>query len=519
MKKDWLRRCDFLNVPTSLSYKKEYFYSTYVGAVLTILFMIAIVLIITYEVVILSQRSSFKLITNQYTDLNQTIDFSQNAFIFQIINDNGRTMNEDPKLFFLQAYIMELSIKYENGTKKRKLTNIPIEMETCDKIYSNLSYYSELNLSQFFCFKPGQNLTAFGLLGDRYNPYKGIRIYINRCVGDNCYDDEEFEKKFHNSKFMVTYLSLSSNMFNIKNTNYEYQTFTQTCSLSANILKKITLTFNVGKFELYNNVIFRNKMEFNYILGNDYSSEVDLDFTSTMKKQEYTLAYISFFYGGNVFQTRKEVQTLYEALSIIGNFFNIIFTIFRVVNNYFANKILFVDIFDTVFFSKEKEKRINNDNANAQTLIRIKKNNNLANKINMDLSEEIGFQNNNNNIDKNKYMNLQKKRRMSAININNIKLSKIKTKETAEFRLNKIRDKLKYYYLLPLWILRRYNYFKNTYLIKDKICGYFSIEKMNELIKYKEMLEKNKPQPKKIIGTDILKNKNSNIGLIDEKIN
>ena len=184
MKKDWLRRYDFLNVPTSLSYKKEYFYATNVGAVLTILFFLIIITITSYELIILSKKSSFKLISNQYTDLSQIIDFYENPFFFQIINGNGKIINTDDKLFELKAYIMEMKYtKYENGTKKKKLTNTPLEMDICDKIYSNNSYYSELNLSKFLCFKPGQNWTAYGLLGDRNNPYKGIRIYINKCTG------------------------------------------------------------------------------------------------------------------------------------------------------------------------------------------------------------------------------------------------------------------------------------------------------------------------------------------------
>ena len=43
-----------------------------------------------------------------------------------------------------------------------------------------------------------------------------------------------------------------------------------------NVLKKIIFTFDEGRFELFNN-------KFNYILGNDYSVGVDLDFTSTLK--------------------------------------------------------------------------------------------------------------------------------------------------------------------------------------------------------------------------------------------
>ena len=49
--------------------------------------------------------------------------------------------------------------------------------------------------------------------------------------------------------------------------------------------------------------------------------------------------------------------------------------------------------------------------------------------------------------------------------------------------------KLMYFYLFPLWILKKHKSFSNICLIKDKICTYFSIEKINELIKFKDTLD------------------------------
>ena len=51
------------------------------------------------------------------------------------------------------------------------------------------------------------------------------------------------------------------------------------------------------------------------------------------------------------------------------------------------------------------------------------------------------------------------------------------------------KSKLIYYYILPLWLLKRNKNFKSFYLVKDRICAYFSIEKFNELIKFKENLD------------------------------
>ena len=499
MKKDWLRRCDFLNVPTSLSYKNEYFYITKVGAILTILLFFIIMTIITYETILLYKKTSFTLISNQYTDLSQTIDFSQTPFLFEITNNYGQNFDIQNKLFELEAYDMEMTIKIgEDGTKIRTITNTKLEFEKCDKIFANMSEYSELNLSRFICIKPGHNLTAYGLIGDMNNPFKGIRMYINKCKGQNCYDTNEIVKQINNVKFIVTYLSLSTNMFYLNSNNIKYQLFSKYFSLSTNILKKIIFTYDIGRFYLYNNVMFRNKLSFDYILGNDYYMDFDLDPTSTIHSNEYTLASLSFHYGGNVLETRKEVQTIFEAISIVGNYFNIILTIFKVINSYYANKILFVDIFRTIFFGKEN----NNSKGNIHLNIykKLNKNNSLSNKKNMDISEEIN-------------LNLKRKNSLRSINKRILPIKgpniKKKSKFCIENKKNITKNKLIYYYLIPLWVLRRNKAFKSIYLIKDRICGYFSIEKINELIKFKENFE-DKSIKSKEYNTEFLKNKNNN---------
>ena len=511
MKKDWLRRCDFLNVPTSLSYKNEYFYATNVGASLTIFFFCIIISLTSYEIILLYQKTSFTLISNQYTDLSQTIDFSQTPFFFQMINNKGKVIELDDRLLKLEAYNMEQSIKkYENGTKKKKVKNTKIELEKCDKIYSNETEYSDLNLSRYICIKPGQNLTAYGLLGDVNNAFRGIRIYINKCSGSDCYDNSVISKQLHNAKFMVNYLSLSSNMFYLKSQDVKYEIYTKFCSLSTSILKKIVFTYDIGRFYLYNNILFKNKLVFNYLLGNDYTIDVDLDPTSTIKNDEYTIAYISFHYSGNIVETRKEVQTIFESLSIIGNIFNIILTIFKVINNYYSNKILFVDIFRTVFFSKDNLNLNIRENINFNNCINTNKKANMNKKKNLDISDEISINNISNKIKSIKSLNNK------IIPTTDDTRPKRKSKTFVENKGIITKTKLLYYYLLPLWVIRRNKTFNSMYTIKDRICGYFSIEKINELIKFKETLEVQSLQSK-MNNVEVINVNNPN--LIEKRLN
>jgi hypothetical protein len=502
MKKNWLKRFDFLNVPISLSYKNEYFYETKIGGILTFLLFLIIIFLISYEILILYEKSSFTLISNKYTELSQTIDFSKTPILFKLTDDKGKDLHLDNKLFRIEAYNIEMIFTMENGIKKSNVIITKLELEKCDKIYSNDSEYSDLNLSSYICIKPDQNLTSFGLLGDLNNPFKGIRIYINKCSGNDCYDDDIIVKELHNSKFVLAYLSLNSNMFYLKRENLKYQIFTKSCGLLTHILKRILFTYDIGRFELYDSVIIRKKMLYNYIIGNDFSVDIDLDSFTTNKKDDSAIAYISLHYGGNIIETRKKVQTIYEALSIIGNIFNIILTIFKVINSYYSNKILFTDIFRKFFYT--------NENSNIKDIILLNnskkiKNINISKKMNMDLSNENCL--NNNIIHKNKSLKPQSKKIIISTDKNSISNRRSRTYE--ENKKNIIKNKYIYFYLLPLWFLKKSKAFNNIYLIKDIISKYFSIEKIYELIKIKDCLEE-KILKSKINNTELIKINHNN---------
>lgn len=505
MRKDWLRRCDFLNMPASLSYKNEYLYSTNVGAILTIFLFFVFMFITLYEIILLCQKSSFTLISNQYTDLSQKIDFSQTPFLFELTNDYGQLVN-DNKLISIEAYDTEMSIINENGISKKKFTNTKLELENCDKILTNKSEYSGLDLSRYICVKPGQNLTGFGLVGDINYPFKGIRIYINKCKGPDCYNTSEIIKRINNCKFIVTYLSLSSNMFYLNNEKIKYQLYSKYFSLSTNVLKKIIFTYDIGKFYLYNDIALGNEISLNYILGNDYTIDFDLDPTSTIQNNEYTIASISFNYGGRIIETRKKVQTIFETLTTIGNLFNIFLTIFKVINNYYANKILFFDIFRTLFLEKNNVNFNNKNNIH----ININANKNCNKSINLDLSNEVYA---NDNINKN--ISIKSKtinKNLITIARKNSKLEKPKIYN--KLQRNFTKTKLIYYYVFPLWVIKRFKALKNICLIKDIICGYFSIEKFNELIKFKELVEA-ESKKSKLYNTELIKVNNNSFGKMD----
>ena len=485
MKRNWFSKYDFLTIQTPLSYKNDYFYKTKIGAFLSFLIFLFVFFITIYEIMILYQKSSFTLIYNQYTDLSQKIDFSQTPFLFQISNDNGEMIELDHKLVVIEAYDVEVAAKIgENGIAKN-LKSTKLELEKCDQLFSNKSEYSSLNLSKYICIKPNKNLTSYGIFGDINNSFKGIRIYINRCSGEDCYNITVFKNKLHNAKFLITYLSLSSNIFYLNNEDLKYQLFTKYFSLSTNILKKITFTFDIGRFHLKNNILYGNTKSFNYILGNDYSIDVDLDPSNTFSNNAYTLAYIGFHYGGSIIETRKEVRSFFESISFVGNLFNIILTIFKVINSYYSHKILFVDIFKSAFFEEDKNNLSIKENIHLNNILNLNESNILNKRKNIDISEVFCI-----NKNTNKKLNSIESLNMRNISVNASPSMIKNSSKTKNLKADKnLQKKLLFYYLFPICILKKNNNYINICLIKEKICGYFSIENINELMIFKEKIE------------------------------
>ena len=510
MPNNWLRKWDLLHTPISLSYNNEYFYTTTVGAILTIICFLVVLSISIYQIKSLVDKSSFSIITNQYTDLSESIDFDERPFLFQLIDNAGRIMEADSKLYEFKAVNMEWLVKFdENGKQYSEVISTQLNMDRCDKVLHNSEYLKTLDLSKFSCINSGQNITSYGYFGDMDNGFKGFRIYLNKCNNNNCYDESVILSKLSNIKFRVSYLGLNTNIFKIGTSDLNYQMTSKACSVSTNILKKVYFSFSFGRFFLFNDIFTKKKKEYNYIIGNSPTIDVDLDPSSTSAKNRDTLAYFSFNYDGNIVEIKKEVKRFYDTLSFIGNTFNIALTIIKIVNNFYSNKVLFVDVFQAFFLFKDdkKEKTFQHEKFKIFKNFNNDKNiDNKSKKYPLDISDGIELNNvsivNNNNLLKKSQSNNPNNKKLTTLDknnpIRNISIMPVNNEE------RKVKNKFIYYYVLPLCILRKHKIFSSLYIIKDKICTYFSIEKFYELSKLKEALDQ-KVKKIAINKTELLK--------------
>ena len=491
---------DLLKIPISLSFKNNYLYKTLIGATLTI---VGAILILVYFIIKLNQivnKSLFTIISNEFQDRQGQIDFSNIPILFALADNYGNPLKLNSKIFEFSAVLSEYVQNSDiNGNSNIIYTEKEIEIERCDNLteFVDFSYFSEYNISYFKCIKPNQNLTINGTYGDIMSGYKSLKINIKKCTMNNCYNDTFIESYISNTKLVIMYLGYKTNFYS-SDKNIEKAIYSRSISLSPFFSKKVFYSMTLVKYELYDDLFSNNKKENIYFLNRDIFVEFNpnVNVNETMNNDSY--AFFCFVYNGNMLKYTKKVEKIGEIFSYLGNFFNIMLTFFKIINNYFSNKILFVDVFYTFFFEdkfKKKDKIVRFDNSKLMLMVNKNANNSKQNmkaqdksinsNINLNFNSFVQDKNIENNI--NRSPNLNPSSNIFGLKRIITNKSKMIEKEKSLFKKDS-----KLYFLFPLWVLKNKNNLNHLLTIKESICNSFSLENFIEIIKLKKTINKDK---------------------------
>ena len=491
---------DLLRIPISLSYKNKYLYRTFIGASLTIIGFIIIVVYFLVKLIKTINKQTFAIISNEFQNPKASINFTNIPILFALADNNGNPLELNPKIVDFSVVLSEYVRNFDkNGNSHIIYLENEIEIDRCDKLNDSIdfSYFGEYNLSDFKCIKPFQNLSINGTYGDIINGYKSLKINIKKCNKsiEECYDSEYIESIITNSRFIIVYSGYKTNFYNKSEKDVEKAIYSRSISLSPVFCKKVFYYMTLVKFNLYDNVLFDNKKEEIYFINRDMFYEFSPISNINLNdiNEGPALAFFSFVYDGYMIEYTKKVEKLGEIISYVGNLFNIILTIFKIINNYFSNKILFFDIFYRFFFeekfNKKERKNIPFDNFNSflfahkkvssikikiNTKSQDKSNNSNLNFISFFDDKSLENQNNLNNSNSPNKLGLKK---ILSFNTKSIEKDK-----------NNFSRKSKLYYLCPLCIVRNKNNLKHLIEIKNSICYCFSLESFYEFLKIKKSI-------------------------------
>jgi hypothetical protein len=493
---------DLFTIPISLSFKQKYQYRTFIGASLSILCFVFLMIFFIIKLNQILKKSIFSITSNEFQNPKASIDFTNIPILFSLADNNGNSKELDPKIFqfsvVLSEYVQDVE---DNGNSHIIYKEKEIEIDRCDNLNDSIDFseFSEYNISYFNCIKPYQNLTINGKYGDVINGYKSLKINLKKCnnIIENCYDNKYIDSYIANTKFLIAYLGNKNNFYNFNQKDIEKTVYSRSISLSPSLCKKVIYYTTLVKYELYDNLLLNNKKEKNYFINRDMFIEFNPTLDSEDPNENNILAFFAFVYDGNMIEYTKKVEKIGEVISYIGNLFNIMLTILRIINNYISNKILFIDVFYQFFFDerfKKKPKNVHFDNSNAFLInnklnsLKInsktqEKSNNSNQIFNSVLLEDkslnnINLNNSNNNSNLNNSNN--NKNALKRILTNkSIKIEKEKKKFLKES---------KFYYLFPMWIIKSKKNLNHLMVIKNSVCNSFSLENFLELLKIKKCI-------------------------------
>ena len=467
-----LKSFDLYKVCIPISYEKNYLYKTNVGAVLTIISFLIIVVYTIYQFSTLLDRSNYTIITSETQDLTGKIDLSNTPIMFQLVDLLWNPVEYDPKIFTFTVNYMETSFQNIDGKIKR-ITNIKnVEVESCDKLkkdYKILNEFYEYDLTKYMCIKPNQNLILYGTASDIYSNLKTIEIQLLKCNNqqNKCNDLDEINKFFDNRMFALTYLGYTTNFTSInKKKNVEYKIYTNFVNISKHLEKTIVKRFSKCKLNLFDNFFVTHKTVINYFFNKDMFPDYTFIENSSSSLDE--LIHLKMMYSGHLIEYTKNIKGIGPTFSYIMAVFNTVVIISRIINDYYGNKILLSELFQ---FLKSK-------NINFNELNKNKNSKEISKEINISKNELISKTPVNNYV-------IDAKGNL----IFNVRKSAIKNIEpdlSIKFRdISKNNSK---YSKKDHWKFCFYPYClinKNQKLsiIKDEICSIFSIENILETIK------------------------------------
>ena len=495
-------KIDLYGLPISLRYQKKPKYNTICGCLLSILTILSTIIVLLFYIIKVFKHENFSIIQNTEPLYEKKIlNFSRVPLLIGFINDGGRPVEIDSKYIKIT---LDKNDHYPDKNKegimylRRESTSIKLEYCNLNKHFNNdteiINMINDFEYNKYLCVVPGQNLSIAGRFGDSIHGYDMLEIHLIKCENTsnyhNCASSEDIKKYYKNSYLSILYLSESLNHYDFHNPirkSFRSEVF----MVVSNSVKRYYYYFAGGEYNSYSGYLFSVVKKYEFF---DYQKTV-IDFVDEEDQAYYsghTDVEISFTCTDRFIFYNRNYAQIQDCFGSIAGWIRIILIVANGISDYFSEKILLLDMINTIFppFKFDK-KRINN--------INTINNNNEPNK---------NFKSNNSNIvlsesSKNKIISSPILNKKLFHNTEGNKMSNYsnllnKTPETISFTFKKkIMSFSICEFCLPLYLIKKNEKFNNLIFLENLIYKYISIEVIIPLFERISKFNFEKEIPKK----------------------
>ena len=442
---------------------------TYFGLFLTLLYIIFSIILFILYMILTVQRSNMKVY--DFVEYSKDIpvfeiDTSSIYFAFGLEDPQTSTRFIDETIYFPKiSYINKNKVNGQFETNEK----IDLDYEICKEEnfgddYKYLISKEELNNS--YCLK-NYNLTLFG--GNKYNKMSYLRIKIYPCINTTENNNHCKPQEIIDYYLNGTYFSILSKDIRLNPNNYSFPVIPTLQNLYTTIDKRIhrdlILYYGITEIKTDIGLFFENIKITKYLQFRKESKSFYFRNESDYYHEE-DICTIDFRLDNLIYNQKRSYTKIYESLSFIGGYMQLIYTIFTLLSMLTNRLIPELKILNGIFNFNLKQKKIsmkinNIKDLNTNEFLEYsnlyfpeednipnknnKKQNNISNITNVSRNSLIRNDNNENNTS---IANIFKTKRQSLIIQSNLKekerekeIEKINEINNGKAKLNEQNEK------------------------------------------------------------------------------
>ena len=440
---------------------------TYFGLFLTLVYIIFSIILFILYMILTVQRSNMKVY--DFVEYSKDIpvfeiDTSSIYFAFGLEDPQTSTRFIDETIYFPKiSYINKNKVNGQFETNEK----IDLDYEICKEEnfgddYKYLISKEELNNS--YCLK-NYNLTLFG--GNKYNKMSYLRIKIYPCINTTENNNHCKPQEIIDYYLNGTYFSILSKDIRLNPNNYSFPVIPTLQELYTTIDKTIhrdlILYYGITEIKTDIGLFFENIKITKYL---QFRKESKSFYFRNESEYGEDICTIDFRLDNLIYNQKRAYTKIYESLSLIGGYMQLIYTIFTLLSMLTNRLIPELKILNGIFNFNLKQKKIsmkinNIKDLNTNEFLEYsnlyfpeednifnknnKKENNISNITNVSRNSLIKNDNNENNTS---IANIFKTKRQSLIIQSNLKekerekeIEKINEINNGKAKLNEQNEK------------------------------------------------------------------------------
>ena len=193
------------------------------------------------------------------------------------------------------------------------------------------------------------------------NQSSSLTIHLLKCVNtsenNNCVNSEISEKNLLNSYLFFGYFEENINNYNYKNPISQYFKY-ENIHFTTSVVKSYNYKFQKVNYISDDGIIF-NKFRY-FSLFNFIDLSLDISFKDNIFAiDENIFGKITFSHNNQVLEIKRIYSKITEVIAILQAIMKIIYIFCEIFISFFSQKLLKVDIFNSIIFDFDKKKNLN----------------------------------------------------------------------------------------------------------------------------------------------------------------